>query len=79
MLRSVKKNVNCLVRAIESMAVNEPPKMQVMACPVKPKPDRDGPAEQHFTASMELLVHCKQLYLLTLRRRRALGSDLHDH
>ena len=37
-----RKKINCFVRATGSLTVNEPPQMQLMACPAKPLPDRDG-------------------------------------
>ena len=39
-----RSNVNCMVRAIGSLTVDEPPQLQVIACPAKPLPDRDGVA-----------------------------------
>ena len=39
-----RTNVNCMVRAIGSLTVDEPPQLQLIACPAKPLPDRDGVA-----------------------------------
>ena len=39
-----RSNVNCMVRAIGSLTVDQPPQLQVIACPAKPLPDRDGVA-----------------------------------
>ena len=37
-----KKNINCFVRATGSLSVDEPPQMQLIACPAKPLPDRES-------------------------------------